>query len=142
LDELQRLRSLRPDLAIIKSLVIGRYGRGDLIETVATMGPHVDAFITDTFDPVTGASGATGKTHDWSISREIIEASQQPVILAGGLTPLNIKDAIREVRPAGVDVHTGVEDASGRKDPALIETFLAEAKAGFREIGAAANRIP
>jgi phosphoribosylanthranilate isomerase len=142
LDELQRLRYLRPDLAIIKGLVIGRYGRGDLIETVATMGPHVDAFITDTFDPVTGASGATGKTHDWSISREIVEVSQQPVILAGGLTPVNVKDAIREVRPAGVDVHTGVEDASGRKDRVLIETFLAEAKAGFREIGAAANRIP
>ena len=135
LNELRRLRSLRPELAIIKSLVIGEYGRGELIETVATLGPDIDAFITDTFDPATGASGATGKTHDWSISREIVEASQQPVILAGGLTPLNVKEAILEVGPAGVDVHTGVEDAAGRKDRTQVKAFLAAAVTGFKEMG-------
>jgi phosphoribosylanthranilate isomerase len=134
LQELRRLRLLRPDLAIIKSLVIGEQGRAELIETVATMGPDVDAFITDTFDPATGASGATGKTHDWSISREIVGASQQPVILAGGLTPLNVREAILEVRPAGVDVHSGVEDISGRKNRAHVTAFLAAAVAGFKEI--------
>lgn len=135
LNELRRLKSLRPELAIIKSLVIGEYGRGELIETVAAMGPDIDAFITDTFDPATGASGATGKTHDWSISREIVEASQQPVILAGGLTPLNVKEAIIEVGPAGVDVHTGVEDAAGRKDKTKVKAFLAAAVTGFKEMG-------
>ena len=134
LNELRRLGSMRPDLTIIKSLVIGEHGRCELIKTVETMGPDVDAFITDTFDPVTGASGATGKTHDWSISRKIVEASQQPVILAGGLTPLNVRDAILQVRPAGVDVHTSVENASGRKDRALVEAFLTAAVAGFKDI--------
>jgi phosphoribosylanthranilate isomerase len=135
LNELRHLRSLSPDLAIIKSLVIGQHGRRELIKSVATMGPDVDAFITDTFDPATGASGATGKTHDWSISREIVEASQQPVILAGGLTPLNVRDAILEVRPAGVDVHSGVEDVSGHKNRTQVKAFLAAAAAGFKEIG-------
>jgi phosphoribosylanthranilate isomerase len=75
-----------------------------------------------------------GSPYDWSISREIVEASQQPVILAGGLTPLNVKEAILEVRLAGVDVHTGVEDASGRKDRAFADAFMAEAKDGFRQL--------
>jgi phosphoribosylanthranilate isomerase len=62
-----------------------------------------------------------------------VELSPRPVILAGGLTPANVREAIAAVRPAGVDVHTGVEDASGRKDLAKVLAFVAEARAGFRE---------
>jgi phosphoribosylanthranilate isomerase len=53
------------------------------------------------------------------------------VILAGGLTPDNVREAILAVRPAGVDCHTGVEDASGRKDADKVRRFVAEAHAGF-----------
>jgi len=94
----------------------------------------VDAFITDTFDPATGASGATGKTHDWTVSRRLVERSPKPVILAGGLTPGNVRNAIRKVRPAGVDVHTGVEGSDGRKRRDLVRTFVAEARAGFASL--------
>jgi phosphoribosylanthranilate isomerase len=53
------------------------------------------------------------------------------VILAGGLRPENVARAITEVRPAAVDVHTGVEDAHGRKDVQLVRAFVAQARAAF-----------
>jgi phosphoribosylanthranilate isomerase len=62
-----------------------------------------------------------------------VELSPRPVILAGGLTPANVRRAIAAVRPAGVDVHTGVEDASGRKERAKVLEFMAEARAAFGE---------
>ena len=129
--ELRKLQHLRPGLKVIKSLVIGEHSEAELEAMVRELGEFADAFITDTFDPVTGASGATGKTHDWQISRRLVEVSPKPVILAGGLTPDNVREAIRAVRPAGVDCHTGVEDASGRKDAAKVARFVAEARAGF-----------
>jgi len=92
------------------------------------LSPLVDAFITDTFDPATGASGATGRTHDWNISRRLVEISRRPVLLAGGLAPDNVAEAIRRVRPAGVDSHTGVEDSAGRKDRDKVSRFVAEAR--------------
>jgi phosphoribosylanthranilate isomerase len=52
-----------------------------------------------------------------------------PIILAGGLNPDNVAEAIRTVQPWGVDVHTGVEDASGRRDLARLRAFIEQAKA-------------
>lgn len=130
--ELRRLRQLRPGLRIIKSLVIGERSEPELTAMARELGELVDAFITDTFDPATGASGATGRTHDWGISRRLVEVAPKPVILAGGLRPGNVREAILAVRPAGVDCHTGVEDASGRKDAAKVARFVAEARAGFK----------
>ena len=130
-DELKRLKTLDPNLTVIKSLVIGM--RADkALEAIATeLSPFVDAFITDTFDPETGASGATGKTHDWRVSKRLVEVADRPIILAGGLTAENVKRAILEVGPAGVDSHTGVEDSSGRKSRQKVERFVAEAREAF-----------
>lgn len=133
IDQLQKLKQLRPGLTVIKSLVVGLHSEETLESTVAVLSANVDAYITDTFDPETGASGATGKAHDWSISRRLVELSERPVILAGGLTPDNVRQAIIEVRPAGVDVHTGVEEASGRKNRQKTLRFVAEAEEGFRQ---------
>lgn len=73
--------------------------------------------------------GGTGKTHDWSVSRRIAEAvAPTPCVLAGGLTPGNVRAAIQIVRPFGVDVSSGVEE-SGRKSRQKVEEFLAEARA-------------
>jgi phosphoribosylanthranilate isomerase len=130
-DELKRLKTLDPNLTVIKSLVIGMHEDKTLEALVSKLSPFVDAFITDTFDPKTGASGATGKTHDWRISRRLVELADKPVILAGGLTPENVKRAILEVRPAGVDSHTGVEDFSGRKSREKIRKFVSEAYEAF-----------
>ena len=134
IDALAEIKRLAPHLLVIKSLVIGLHTLDALRGLVDRCAHLVGAFITDTFDPATGASGATGKTHDWTESRRLVESSPRPVILAGGLNPGNVRRAILEVRPAGVDVHTGVEDACGRKDPDKVERFIKEARAGFREL--------
>jgi len=132
-EELTTLRCQCPDLRIIKSLVIGRQEHRDLVVMVRDMAPLVDAFITDTFDAATGASGATGKTHDWGLSRDLVRVSPKPVILAGGLTADNVRQAILAADPAGVDAHTGLEDPSGGKDKDKVLAFVAQARAGFRE---------
>lgn len=129
--ELAGLRELDPGLTIIKSLVVGLHAVAVLERIAVELAPLVDAFLTDTYAPHTGAAGATGRTHDWAVSRRLVELSPRPVILAGGLTPENVRRAILTVRPAGVDVHTGVEDASGRKDRSKVLAFVAEANAGF-----------
>ena len=125
------MKKLDPGLIVIKSLIVGRPGSDMLEATMRELSAFVDAYIIDTFDLRTGASGATGKTHDWGISRRLVERSERPVILAGGLTPDNVRGAILRVRPAGVDAHTGVEDASGRKSREKVEKFVSEARAGF-----------
>jgi phosphoribosylanthranilate isomerase len=135
-DELKSLKTLDPNLIVIKSLVIGMGDDKALEAMVRELSPFVDAFITDTFDPKTGASGATGKTHDWRVSRRLVELADRPVILAGGLTPENVKRAILEVSPAGVDSHTGVEDSSGRKSREKVQKFLSEACEAFEIIKA------
>ncbi|HTQ80533.1 MAG TPA: phosphoribosylanthranilate isomerase [Thermoanaerobaculia bacterium] len=132
--ELASLRRSDPGLFLLKSLVVRPGGERELAADVARFEPHVDAFLTDTFDPATGATGATGKAHDWAVSRRLAEISRRPLILAGGLHPGNVAQAIAEVRPAGVDSHTGVEGPDGRKDPGLVRSFVAEARAAFRRL--------
>lgn len=87
---LARLKTFAPALQIIKSLIVHESNLADLTAVVEDLAPYVNAFITDTFDPATGASGATGKTHDWTVSRKLVELSPKPVILAGGLNPSNV----------------------------------------------------
>jgi phosphoribosylanthranilate isomerase len=130
-EELKRLKTLDPSLTVIKSLVVGMRDHKALEAALSELSPFVDAFITDTFDPKTGASGATGKAHDWHVSRRLVELADRPVILAGGLTPENVKRAILEARPAGVDSHTGVEDSAGRKSREKVQKFLLEANEAF-----------
>ena len=130
-QELAKLKRLRPHLTVIKSLVIGKQPFEELVDTLQRLSAFVDVYITDTFDPTTGASGATGKLHDLQVSRRLVELATKPVVLAGGLTPENVRQAIKFVAPAGVDAHTGVEDAAGHKDPHKVRRFEAEARAGF-----------
>ncbi len=129
--QIERLRSKDASLFLIKSLIVRDGNLPELIDRMNQYAPFVDAFITDSFDPSTGACGATGKTHDWSISRRLVESSPRPVILAGGLTSANVKQAVLRVGPAGVDVHTGVEAPDGRKDPLLLNSFVTAAKRAF-----------
>lgn len=134
LEELIRTKTLRPDIEIIKSLVVAVNNFKKLVNMVKDFSPYVDAFITDTFDPETGAEGATGKTHDWNISKKLVELSTKPVIIAGGLNYKNVKQAILEIKPAGVDVHTGVELPNGRKSEELLKKFIEESKEGFASV--------
>ncbi|MBU0506608.1 MAG: phosphoribosylanthranilate isomerase [bacterium] len=124
IEELIKLKQLNPSYKIIKSLIVKYNNLDELKNNVTTLSPHIDMFITDTFDPKTGASGATGKTHDWNVSKELVTFSSKPIILAGGLNPTNVQQAIQLVQPYGVDVHSGVENEWGNKDSLLVETFV------------------
>ena len=81
----------------------------------------LDTMREDTFDEV----GATGRTHDWSISSEIVRQVNIPVIQAGGLSADNVADAVRQVRPFGVDsfTHTNLP-GSHMKDPDKVKAFI------------------
>jgi phosphoribosylanthranilate isomerase len=83
-----------------------------------------DLVLLDAHDPV--KHGGTGKTVDWR--RAALIAKSRRVILAGGLTPSNVRQAISEVRPYAVDVASGVESEPGIKDHGLLRAFMAAAK--------------
>ena len=86
-----------------------------------------DAVILDSF--VQGKHGGTGVVHDWNISRQIKRAVYpKPLILAGGLNPENVADAVRTVQPYAVDVSSGVERQPGIKDHQKIVEFVRNAK--------------
>ena len=94
-------------------------------------GLRANAFLLDTFDAK--RRGGTGKTFDWSLAREAKNFGT--IILAGGLTPENVREAIRAVRPFAVDVASGVESAPGVKDPNKLRTFFQEVQKVDRELG-------
>lgn len=131
--ELAKLRDIRPDLIILKSLVVKQGNAEELLRLVDDTHPFVDMYITDTFDPKTGAKGATGLTHDWSVSAQLVRRSPKPLMMAGGLSPENVYDAIRTVKPAAVDAHSLLEGPDGRKDRAKVATFVAEARRAFAD---------
>ncbi len=86
-----------------------------------------DAILLDSF--TRGQYGGTGKVHNWILSRQIKKAvAPTPVILAGGLNPENVKEAILTVQPYAVDVASGVELVPGIKDPKKIRAFITNAK--------------
>lgn len=99
----------------------------DVARRLAEVG---DSLLLDTKHPDTGVVGATGHTHDWSISADIVNSLDVPVILAGGLGPENVRDAIAAVRPFGVDseTRTSLEDDRRRKDIAKVEAFISLAR--------------
>jgi len=74
--------------------------------------------------------GGTGKVFDWNLAHPAKKVG--PVILAGGLTPRNIRQAISQVRPYGVDVCSGVEKSPGIKDPEKVKAFLKNIRSGSK----------
>ena len=87
---------------------------------------QVSGFILDTFSE--SLHGGTGKVFDWNLALPAKKFG--PVIMAGGLTPNNVQQAVRQIRPYGVDVCSGVESEPGIKDHKKVRAFLNNAKAG------------
>ncbi|MFF2194352.1 phosphoribosylanthranilate isomerase [Streptomyces sp. NPDC058157] len=136
-EELRKLKDIRPDLYVLKSLVVKEDNAEELLQFVDEVAEFVDMFITDTFNPATGAKGATGLTHDWNVSAELVRRSPKPLMMAGGLSPENVADAIRFVKPAAVDAHSLLEGDDRRKDRAKVAKFVAESRKAFAEIASA-----
>jgi len=86
-------------------------------------GFKYDRFLLDSYDPKT--IGGTGQVCDWNKARALVKSLETPILLAGGLTPDNVAEAIETVHPWGVDVSSGVEIEPGVKDMAKVEAFIA-----------------
>ena len=95
-------------------------------EWFAAEAPHLrPTLLLDAYHPT--LKGGTGALSDWAIGQRLAEITPG-LLLAGGLTPHNVAQAVREVRPFGVDVASGVEAAPGRKDHTAVRAFIAHAK--------------
>ena len=95
--------------------------RGSLLALAEYQGRGgVRGFVLDAFSEL--SYGGTGQITDWGLAAEV--AKSTPILLAGGLTPDNVTEAIRTVRPYGVDVSSGVESAPGKKDRAKMRAFV------------------
>lgn len=88
------------------------------------------ALLLDAYVP--GQFGGTGQTADWQVAALVAE--RMPILLAGGLTPENVAEAILQVKPWGVDVASGVESAPGCKDPIKMKSFIRHARAAFESL--------
>lgn len=101
----------------------------EAMDSACALAPHCDAVLLDS--RTADRLGGTGRSHDWSISAAIVRAMAEfarPVVLAGGLTPVTVAAAIRQVRPYAVDTNSGVEYPSGDKDPGACAAFLTAAR--------------
>ncbi len=89
------------------------------------IAPHVDAILLDSGNQSVPVKelGGTGRTHDWQISRQICDSVRVPVFLAGGLNPGNVKEAIHQVNPYGVDLCSGVR-TNGKLDESKLHAFF------------------
>jgi len=85
-----------------------------------------DALLVDALDE--DGAGGTGDTTDWNRARAVVDALEAPVVLAGGLTPGNVREAATTVRPFGVDVASGVERGGGQKDHDAVRSFVGRAR--------------
>lgn len=143
----QEIRTRYPEMAIMRSMPIGRPNASYVVHTLALSNlfqPVSDFFLTDTVlstgptlkdQPVEGFVGITGRTCHWEIARDLVAHSETKVILAGGLSPDNVYDGIRFVKPVGVDSCTLTNrlDDQGhsirfQKDIPRVRRFVDEAR--------------
>ena len=117
------LRAGLPGIALVQVVhVTGEEALAEALEAAR----HADALLLDSGNPALAVQelGGTGRTHDWGVSRRVVEASPVPVFLAGGLRAENVAEAVEAVRPFGLDVCSGVRDR-GRLDAAKLKRFFA-----------------
>ncbi len=115
-----------PGVKIVQVLHVSDSSTAVVAQRIA---PHVDGLLLDSGNPELAVKqlGGTGRTHNWAISREICASVDVPVYLAGGLNPANVGEAIKTVRPAGVDVCSGVRTGD-KLDQAKVTAFTAAIK--------------
>jgi len=123
------LRARHPQIEIIQVIHASEPGA---LDTARALDGQVSALLLDS--GVTSGPdrqlGGTGRTHDWRLSRRIVDAVDTPVWLAGGLSPDNVETALRQVRPHGVDLCSGVRDADYRLDPDKVAAFMQAVRTG------------
>lgn len=102
----------------------------DAIAVAQAMATVADVLLLDSRAPDTGIVGASGLVHDWSVSERVVRAVGVPVVLAGGLGPDNVTEAVTRVRPWGVDseTRTSTDHDRRRKDPDRVQRFVERAR--------------
>ena len=117
-----KLRRAAPGLSIAQSI---HMAEEDAVEQAREAATVADALVLGSTSPEPPFRWTSphGRTHDWEVSRRIVEAAHIPVILSGGLTSRNVADAVRLVRPYGVEVCSGVR-RDGQLDTSLLVQFL------------------
>ena len=131
----QLIAALPHDVLVVRAFRLRETGLAPLAEylaAAAASGRAPDAVLIDAHSP--HAHGGTGQTVDWQrVSQERSMLGDMPLILAGGLTPRNIADAIGLAKPDGVDTASGVETSPGIKDASLIRGFVTAAHEALKE---------
>jgi phosphoribosylanthranilate isomerase len=128
------LRRALPGIKIVQ--VIHVTGPQSIDEAVA-VAPSVDAILLDSGNPALGVKelGGTGRSHDWSLSRQIREQLNIPIFLAGGLNPGNVGQAMQAVVPFGLDLCSGVR-TDGKLDPQKLRAFFAAVQSAEKHLTA------
>jgi phosphoribosylanthranilate isomerase len=125
-EALAALRGLLPGIGLVQVVhVLGE----ESLDEARGYAPLVDAILLDSGNPGLSVKelGGTGRTHDWEVSRAIVETVPVPVYLAGGLSPDNVGKAIRAVLPFGLDLCSGLR-SEGSLDEAKLERFMTEVR--------------
>ena len=118
----EQVREVKHMLPMLKIWKVVDATKEKALETAKKYEGAADMIVLDS------GKGGTGKTHDWSVSKTIVESISTPVILAGGLNPENDAEAVATVQPAGVDVNSSVSNPDGTKDIEKVKAFIAAAK--------------
>lgn len=123
--EVEKIAKNLPNVKLVRLIHISADGA---ILTDYEKMSFVDYYLLDSFNLKTNQVGGTGLTHDWNKSRELIDQLNKPTFLAGGLTPDNVQEAIRIVKPYGVDVNSGCKNEYEKKDVNKVKLFVQNAK--------------
>lgn len=121
---------IRSQIPWVKLVQVVRVEDESAVSLAGRLSEYVDALLLDSGHQgaPTKILGGTGKTHDWGISREVVTNSLVPVFLAGGITPVNVRSAVEQVHPYGIDVCTGVR-TEGKLDPGKLHDLFKEVAA-------------
>lgn len=117
-------RALAASLPGVRRFQVIHVEDGSALDLIDVYAGLADAFLLDSGRPASKELGGTGRVHDWTISAEFVARSPLPVFLAGGLNPANAGDALRQVRPFGLDICSGVRTPDDRLDPDKLTAFL------------------
>lgn len=131
----RKIKELCPGIEVLQAIGVEDESS---IDQAIYYSSFCDSIILDSVDRNINGIGAAGFTNDWDIDRKIVEKAKCKVILAGGLSPDNVREAILKVRPWGVDSFTKTSDVfpdgTSRKNIDKVKAFIQNAKAAFKEI--------
>lgn len=131
-EDVYELRKKIPGVEIIQAIpIIGP----ESLDIALAYEEVADILFLDSVAPDVKGIGIAGVTHDWSISRKVVDTVKKPCILAGGLSPENVAEAIRAVRPWGVDSNTHTcFPGTWKKDPDRLRRFNQAAKTAYQAL--------